>query len=805
MIELYNFQRKAIEDIQQAMRAGYKRILYVLPCGGGKTVISGEIAKMVTNNGKYLRFAVHRDELRQQTALTYQNMGVDFSKAEISMVQTISKKIKQMHKSDVLIIDECFPKGTLIDGTPIEKIKIGDYVNSFNHKTNTIEKKKVINIFTNTIKHDLISINGMVCTENHPIYDAKNGVYKNAKYFKSGDYILQKLSKINEQTRNDKQPKSLLISSQICLLLQKLHKKILRKENRLSNISELQRMSKHYNVGEHGKISKRQTQVRRKCLLLQSLFNSLQKQNKFNYNDTNKQNICKQAYEKQQSYETRRNSRKSISNFKKDRSQAVCMLRKWLRINNSTGNNVKCFNFGKFKRNCGIFNTNKTNEKHKLSNLLQSGHRASSIYDCNRIRWKFSWTSFKTIRRQEKRQSFRIVRVDSIEVQKQTIDGTFGGLCPDGKVYNIEVEDNNNYFVNNILVHNCHHAVAEKTYGGICEHTDYLIGISATPCKFNGSGLGEYFDIMITGPSVKELINIGKLSSFRYYASDTLDLSDIGIQRGEYNQKQLSGKMEHEIVYKDTVKMYNKHTPNTKAIIYNVSIESAMRTALEFENNGIKASYLSGKTPKKERANIVESFRQGKIDILCNCSLFEEGFDCPDCETVMLLRKTKSLRLHIQQCMRGMRIDKFNPNKIAKIVDCVGNYIEHGLPDDDRKWTLEKKQNKKGDAPVKVCPVENCETVCNAGVSICPNCGYQFPFEEKPAADITQIVDMTEILRAKKHEYYKQCKTWGELELFRKAKGYKTFWSIFKAEEMNIEMPIGKQRQLEYLQRKQML
>lgn len=147
--------------------------------------------------------------------------------------------------------------------------------------------------------------------------------------------------------------------------------------------------------------------------------------------------------------------------------------------------------------------------KRNLSGMLQSRYCNNRINDCNRNRWKLTQFIDKARSRQEENSIFRAVRVESVEVQKQTSDGTFNGLCPDGYVYNLEVADNNNYFAENTLVHNCHFSAA-KTWGKIIEAYPeaYRIGLTATPCRLDGKPLGEIYDKMIVGISTEELIRM---------------------------------------------------------------------------------------------------------------------------------------------------------------------------------------------------------------------------------------------------------------------------------------------------------
>ena len=340
-----------------------------------------------------------------------------------------------------------------------------------------------------------------------------------------------------------------------------------------------------------------------------------------------------------------------------------------------------------------------------------------------------------------------------------------------------------------IIVDEAHHALA-NTYRRIFDRFEeaLILGFTATPVRLDDGGLGAVFGALVESVSTKWLIENNHLSPYRLYSFPVADTSALRVKRGEYDNAQLSAIMENNHVYGQTVETYRRIAGGRKALAYCISVESAQQTAEEFRANGYNAASLDGSTSKDERGRIMQAFRDGEITILCNCELFGEGLDVPDCEVSILLRKTKSLTLYIQQAMRCMR---YQPDKTAIIIDHVANCFEHGLPDDDREWTLEtKKRKSKQEAPVKQCPT--CFAVVRSGIYECPECGYQFPKQERATGEVvdTQLIEITaDMLRRKPYSHYRQLRTWEELEAFRMAKGYKLFWSIYKALELNIEVP----------------
>lgn len=305
----------------------------------------------------------------------------------------------------------------------------------------------------------------------------------------------------------------------------------------------------------------------------------------------------------------------------------------------------------------------------------------------------------------------------------------------------------------------------------------FSVGVTATPSRLNGGGLGDVNDKLIVGLSVRELIDRKCLAPFDYYAPQVADLSGIHTRGGEFIAEEVEAALAHASIYGDVVKYYRELAGNAKAICYCVSVKYSQHMAGVFSEAGISAAHIDGNTPKQERADIIARFRAGEIRILCNVDLISEGFDVPDCGASILLRPTKSLTLFTQQSMRCMR---YQPGKRAVIIDHVGNVHRHGLPDTPHEWTLEPapvKRNQSGEITVKQC------TQCfytHVPAPVCPKCGYVYPLtkqeiKEQQEAELVKIVaDYT---------VPEQCGSIDELYAFAKKKGYKPGWAYIRAVE----------------------
>lgn len=298
------------------------------------------------------------------------------------------------------------------------------------------------------------------------------------------------------------------------------------------------------------------------------------------------------------------------------------------------------------------------------------------------------------------------------------------------------------------------------------------VGLTATPQRLDGAGLGEWFQVLIVGPSVAELIAKGKLSPYRLYAPAGADLSFVHTIGGDYNKKELNVAMQQSPVVGDALAHYQKYAMGKRAVAFTWSIESSKEIAARFNAAGIAAVHIDGETPDAERKRAIDNFRTGRIKVLSNVEIISEGFDLPAIEAAFLLRPTKSLSLYLQQVGRALRT--FPGKTEALIFDHAGNCRTHGLPDDEREWSLEGRKRKKGDSecPVKQCP--RCYAMLPAPSMTCKYCGFAFQVQERRVeqgdGDLAEVDLVAQ--RAKRKEEERACKTMDELIALGKSRGY---------------------------------
>lgn len=346
-----------------------------------------------------------------------------------------------------------------------------------------------------------------------------------------------------------------------------------------------------------------------------------------------------------------------------------------------------------------------------------------------------------------------------------------------------------------IFIDECHLSEA-SSYKKVCQFYNCLvIGFTATPTRLSGERL-SLFDCIVTGISANELMKLGAISQYDYYAPDIgIDTSDISIVRGDYNNHELQDLFIKNNVYGDIFKYYKELAFNRQAIAYCVSIEHSQKVRDIFLKNGISAMHIDSHTPVKQRQEIMEKFKNGKFKILCNVGLISEGITIPNCDVCLLLRPTMSLALYIQQSMRCLTP---NGNK-SIIIDYVGNFQRHMLPTDDREWTLggtvkKPTVNENGSYAIRQCP--HCFKVFKT-TSICPYCGYQYEVKGRELKNMESVklkkieeVQKKELENSKKkmRQEVGRANTKEELIKIAKARGYNIKWVFVQCRLKGIKM-----------------
>lgn len=260
-----------------------------------------------------------------------------------------------------------------------------------------------------------------------------------------------------------------------------------------------------------------------------------------------------------------------------------------------------------------------------------------------------------------------------------------------------------------IVIDEAHHALA-KTYKEMWERFPKakFLGLTATPCRLNGKGFTDLFDVLVQSWGVPEFISKGRLATYDFVSikSDgvTQRLIDSLQKRGadgDYQNKEMDMLLNKKPSIERLYRSLEEFGKDRKGIVYAINISHAQKITKLYQEHGVKAIAIDSKTPAAERLQDIEAFKKGDIQVLVNVDIFSEGFDCPDVEFVQLARPTLSLAKYLQMVGRGLRIAKGKKNCV--IIDNVGLYRVFGLPSQVWNWKAmfegKLKVGKKKETP----------------------------------------------------------------------------------------------------------
>lgn len=289
-----------------------------------------------------------------------------------------------------------------------------------------------------------------------------------------------------------------------------------------------------------------------------------------------------------------------------------------------------------------------------------------------------------------------------------------------------------------IVVDEAHHATA-GSWRKVLEHfpSARVLGVTATPCRMDGAGLGAdsggVFDDIVIGPQIAELIHRKFLAPPEVYAPPVrADLSGMRTVAGDFAKSDLQNRMDRPTVTGDAVEHYGRICPGVPAIAFCVSVAHAEHVADQFRAAGWRAASLDGSMADNDRRALIEDLAAGRLQVLTSCDIISEGTDIPVVGAAILLRPTKSLALYLQQVGRALRL---YPGKAAAVIlDHVGNTSTHGLPDDEREWSLEgrkKRGRSKDDGPPPPITCGGCfRQIKRPAPDYCPSCGAKLRAEK---------------------------------------------------------------------------
>lgn len=343
-----------------------------------------------------------------------------------------------------------------------------------------------------------------------------------------------------------------------------------------------------------------------------------------------------------------------------------------------------------------------------------------------------------------------------------------------------------------IITDEAHHAVAGNYVKVLSNYpAAYQLGVTATPVRTDGQGLGDIYKSMVIGPTVQELIDRGFLVQPVIYAPKTeLDLTGVRrTAKGDYSQKQLAERVDKPKITGSCVEYYRRLAHNSPGVAFCVSVAHAEHVAADFRANGYKFYAVHGGQDDRTRSRLLKGLGDGTIHGVTSCDVISEGTDIPAIAIAMLLRPTQSEGLYLQQVGRALRPCEGKDKAI--ILDHVGNVLRHGLPEEDRDWTLEgkkkgtrKKKDDEDTGPnVQQCP--ECYAVHAKGLPNCTACGHLYPEETAGRQVDTQEGELIKLTIEDKKKLQQQRKaeqaraqSLEDLKAVARARGYKPGWAV---------------------------
>ena len=352
-----------------------------------------------------------------------------------------------------------------------------------------------------------------------------------------------------------------------------------------------------------------------------------------------------------------------------------------------------------------------------------------------------------------------------------------------------------------IIQDEAHHLVAGNVWGRIISAWPgaHLIGKTATPERLDGKGLGVeaggFFEALVLGPSAAWLVEQGwlarpKVFSWPQPTGTSVQDRKLRQRMGDFDLEQAARAFGDRTAIGDAVSHYRRRLHPGTAICFCCTIQHAEQMAAAFRAAGIRAAAVSGSTPAPERRRLIAGLGTGEVEVLCSCMLISEGTDIPSVGGAILMRPTASLSLYLQMVGRALRPA---PGKQeAVILDHVGNAHRHGLPSDERPWSLagRRRRGESDSIPIKDCP--HCFCSCPSAAQQCPDCGHLFLREERDEqrGGLQQLDgELVEIVGSARHQlrpHQQQprrrspsagCRTFEQLLQREQERGYKPGWA----------------------------
>lgn len=317
-----------------------------------------------------------------------------------------------------------------------------------------------------------------------------------------------------------------------------------------------------------------------------------------------------------------------------------------------------------------------------------------------------------------------------------------------------------------------------------------IVGLTATPARSDGRGLGMIYDDLVQGPSVRELTDQGYLVPSRYFGGSKPDLEGVKVQAGDYNKRQLGKRTDDPVLIGDVVQNWARLASDRQTFVFAVNVAHSRHLAEQFRAYGIAAEHIDGTTENDERKAIQKRLRTGETQVIVNCEVMTYGVDFPPVSCIVLACPTKSITKLMQMVGRGLRTSE--GKRDCFVIDHAGAVDELGFVDDPMPWSLDGKeriQDRKEKEAKEPKEIEcgDCGATFRAAKR-CPNCGEEMGSKYSKAIEAHEA-ELVEIERNRKRKesgewsITEKARFHAELKDIARARGYKEGWAARKYRE----------------------